>query len=261
MFLGRKTSRPVWAILVLSLALFATACGPSEEEVAAAARVEEWTALQDLKAQLLQQRDDLAALQAQLAAEPAEGEEPMTEEARAELQSSFDNLDFAVQNATADFGGRLVNFINDDPIEQGIDPTESQVAALRMKASEDLLIADEYGVRGGDWARAIAIAQEAQRTDPTNPEVLERLAHYESMRYMTEERLANAENGMNIDEVKAAVGVPSRGNDREFEGGTRRAFYYLKSPQRDAAAVYFRKSGDEWSVYKVDFNALEGSPE
>ncbi len=259
MFVGRKTYRPVWATLILSTLVFITACGPDEEVLAAAARAEEWTALQALKADLVQQRVDLESLRAQTTATPAEGEEPLTEEASAELDSQLANFDVEVENATKDFGARLVNFINDDPIEQGVEPTESQVAALRMKASEDLLIADEYGVRGGDWARAIAIAQEVERTDPTNPEVLERLAHYESMRYMTEERLANAQNDMNIEEVKAAVGVPSRGNDREFEGGTRRAFYYLKSPERDAAAVYFRKRGEGWAVYKVDFNALEAS--
>ncbi len=255
MLRGRKTDRLFLVAVVLLAVSLAAACGPDEEVLAAQARAEEWTALQAMQETLQQQRAEVVKLKDELA---AQGEE-VAEEAKAEIEKAYNNADFQVQKLTEEFNGRLVSFINDAGLEQGDELNETQLAAFRMKAREDLVIADEYGEIGGDWARAIAIAQEALRNEPTNPEVQERLAYYESMRYMTEERLAKAEVGMTLEEVKAAIGVPSRGNDREFEGGTRRAFYYLKSADRDAAAVYFRKRGDDWTVYQVDFNALEAS--
>lgn len=260
---GQKIWSPILAALAISSLALALACGPDKAVVAAAARAEEWGVLQGLQSDLAQQRTELADLRAQreaVASGPAEGEEEITEEAKAELDKAFNNLDFQVQELTNSFGQRLVNFINDAQMEQGAEPTEMLRAAFRFQATEELLVADEYGDAGGDWARAIAIAEEAERRDPSDPQIQDRLAHYRAMRYMTEERLAKAEAGMTLDEVKAALGIPSRGNDREFSDD-RRAFYYLKDANKSAAAVFFQKKGDQWVAYKVDFHALEGNSE
>ncbi len=256
-----KKWSPSWALVAVAILVFTLGCGPSEDEQAGQARSEEWSALQTMKAELTEKRQELSALGDRLAADIDAAQLPdgqTVEDAMAEIKTQYGQLEAEVEATTEQFGQRLVNFINDEEIERGAEPTEAQLAALRLKAGEDLLIADEYGEKGGDWARAIAITEELQRTDPGNTEVQERLEFYRSMRYMSEERFASAEVGMTLDQVTKAVGVPSRGNDRPF-GDDRRGFFYLKGEDRSAAAVYFQKKDNQWIAYKVDYNAIEGA--
>lgn len=254
----RATRMSLTLLLALSLVAVA-ACGPDEAEVAAAARAEEWTAIETARATLQEKRAELAELADQMAADVEEIEIPdgqTAEDVLAELESKVNNLQAETERLSGELGTRLVAFINDAGLVQGEEVPAEVQSAFRMKASEDLLVADEYGDKGGDWARAIAIAEELLKNDPENEEIQARLAHYNDMRYMSEERFAAAEIGMTPEEVIAALGVPGRGNDREFDNGTR-AFFYLTGEDRGAAAVYFQTRNGEMQAYKVDYTAIE----
>lgn len=258
-----RASRTTLTVL-LALALVAiAACGSDEAEVAATARAEEWTAIETARATLQEKRAELAAIAEQTAADVEELEIPdgqTVEDVMADLEAKANNLRAETERLSGELGTRLVAFINDAGLVQGEEVPAEVRSAFRMKASEDLLVADEYGVKGGDWARAIAIAEELLKNDPENEEIQARLAHYNDMRYMTEERFAAAEVGMTPDEVIAALGVPGRGNDRDFDNGTR-AFFYLTGEDRGAAAVYFRPRNGELRAYKVDYTAIEPQSE
>lgn len=254
-----RASRMTLTLLIALSLMAVAACGPDEAEVAATARAEEWTAIETARATLQEKRAELAELADQLAADVEDLEIPegqTAEDVVAETEAAFNNLKAETERLSSELGTRLVAFINDAGLVQGEEiPAEVQ-NAFRMKASEDLLVADEYGEKGGDWARAIAIAEELAKNDPGNEEIQQRLAFYNDMRYMTEERFAAAEVGMTPDEVKAVLGVPGRGNDREFDNGTR-AFFYLTGEDRGAAAVYFRPRNGNLEAYKVDYTAIE----
>ena len=258
-----RASRITLTLLVALSLVAVAACGPDEAVVAAAARAEEWTAIEASRATLQEKRAELAGFVSQMAADAEEVELPegqTIDDFKADLQAKVNNLQAETERLSQELEGRLVAFINDAGLVQGEEIPPEVQSAFRMRSSEALLVADEYGDKGGDWARAIAIAQDLLKNDPENEEIQARLDHYNDMRYMSEERFAAAEVGMTPDEVIAVLGVPGRGNDRDFDNGTR-AFFYLTGEDRGAAAVYFRERSGEMQAYKVDYTAIQPQSE
>lgn len=262
-------------LVCLVLAGF-TGCGPSEEELAAQEDEQHRQQLQDLQQQeqaLNEMRAELADLRAQLEAtadgEETDGGDETGDEATAEEPpedpaARIAQLEGEVQEAAEKLYTDVGNFLNEEvPMLEGEEPTDIQKAALRIKSNEDMVLAREYIVEGGDYKRAISIYQAALQVDPDNEDLEAALAEAEANRFMTEERLSQVEKGMNEEEVREVLGRPIHYNIREYEEGGQlvTGWFYPKSENGDAAAVFFRQRRGEFQVYKIDFNAVEGRTE
>jgi tetratricopeptide (TPR) repeat protein len=232
------------------------ACGPSEEERTATARAEAWVELEEAQAALNAKRSDLEQLRAQAAA-PGEGEDAEALAAQAEA------LDGEVGADGEAFSQKLVNYINEAGWDLGGEFNEEQRAAFAMKSGEDMYLAQEYAVKGGDYRRAIEILQRAQGVDPDNPDVAARIAEYQEARYVTVEQLADVKRGMTEAEVESVLGKVFHSYVRNFPDEKVFAWFYPKDPKQHGAGaavgVFFREN--DRKVYRTDPNAVEGKDE
>lgn len=257
-----------WGLAALLVALVvALGCADSEQEQAAAAdaeRQQAWAALQEEKAELDAAREELAELRIELATqeEAADAEDADTDaeggegEAVEDPQTRLNQLESQVQTQTDEFYSSLVEFLNAEPLVEGEEPSEVQLAALRMKSSEDMLVAEEYIVKGGNYGRAIDIYNSALLVDPDNEELQAALAEAQAKRYMSEERFAAVDDGMTEQEVRDLLGTPFHANVRNFPDDGVMAWFYPVDPQGSAAAVWFRERGGEMKVYKSNYEEV-----
>lgn len=245
-----------------------TACGPSEEELEAQANEQHQQLLADLESQhqaLNAKREELRALQARLEEAPevddgeADGAEAEDATGGEDLEAQIQQLEMEVSGAAEEFYAAIGTFLNEEvPMLQGEEPTEIQKSAIRMKSSEDMILAREYIDKGGDYKRAINIYQQALAVDPDNAELQEALAEAQANRFMTEERFSKVKRGMSQEEVREVLGPPNLYNIQEYPEQKVTAWYYPKNEQRAAAAVWFRPQRGEIRVYKMEFNASKG---
>jgi tetratricopeptide (TPR) repeat protein len=235
--------------LVAALCVLVTlaACGGGETASADAAQEAEWAELEQMKQTLDAKRAELAQAREQLAA--------AGEEEAAELSARVEQLAAETQMMADDFNGRLTTYINNNAPIVGEEPTERQKEAIRLKSAEDILYAQEYIEQGGDYGRAIDIYKQALAADPENQEVQAALTAAESQRYMSEERFAEVKRGMSEEQVRQVLGTPNYRNVREYANGTV-GWFYPTDVNRSAAAVYFRKQGDDLEVYNSDYRAV-----
>ncbi len=260
-------------ITLLSLIFGLLACAPaSEEEDTEALNAEAWALVQQAKETLDGKRQELRDLRDQIAGggeegsdegggEGEEGEEgegdagdaQPPEERLAALEQEIDKL-------TQSFGEQLTEFINSQDIYEDQPFTEVQRAAFDMKAQEDILVAQEYIDKAGNYQKAIDIYTFALTYDPDSELLKEAMARAEELRYMTEERFAAVKKGMTEVEVRENLGTPQPINVREYEERGVTAWFYPKG-QRKAAAVYFKEQGGALKVYTVDFNAADEGEE
>ena len=253
-----RPGRARFAAAVPVILLFAAlvACGPSEEERVSAARADAWAELQEEQAALNAKRDELAGLRARVL---AAGEDDDVEA----LGAQVDSLDNEIGNDGEAFATKLVNYINEAEWELGGEMTDEQRAAFAMKSAEDMYLAEEYVVKGGDYRRAVEILQRALGVDPDNADLQARLAEYQDARYITAERLAEVKRGMTEAEVEALLGKVFHRNVREFDEENVFAWFYPKNPEEHgagaAAGVFFREG--DGKVYRTDANAVEGQAE
>jgi hypothetical protein len=237
-----------------------TACGPSEEQLAAKAdqaRQEEMAALRQEKQDLDRLRAEARELLQQIesdesAEEAAEAGAPSPED----LQAKLDQLQQEIETKSTDLYNHVVEFINTDPPVEGEPRTEVQIEAISMKSDEDMLVAQEYIDKGGDYRRAISIYEDALRVDPDNPALQQALAEAQEMRWMTEERFSAVKKGLTEAEVRDLLGQPNLYNVRDYEDRGVTAWFYPKDESGAAAAVWFR--GKPRKVYKLNFNELAG---
>lgn len=269
--------RPIIALglICLTLSVFA-ACGPSEQELAAQTEQENQQKLEELQQQhdaLGQKRAQLEAARtrlADLAAEEGAPEEGVAEEGGEaegaepevtpeELEAEVQRLEGEIEESAEAFYQALAEFINEDvPIIRGEPMSDIQTVAVRMKSEEEMVMAREYIEEGGDYKRAISIYQQALIADPDNRDLQAALKEAESLRFMTEERLAQVKKGMTEEEVRELLGRPNHYNIKQYEEQGVTAWYYPKDEQGAAAAVWFRPRQGELQVYRTDFNAVAG---
>ena len=261
-----------WVLVALLVVLVAAVgCTNAEKQAQeqAAARDAQLTELQEQQAALEEKRAELqelkAAEEAEAAAEDGEetGDEATDEETVAEETAAAGEpavtaaqLESQIQSESEEFYNALVTFINEDPPLEGEPLDERQEAAIRMKSREDILVAREYVEKGGDYRRAIDILSTALAVDPDNEVLQEALADVESKRYMTEERFAAVEEGMTRDEVREVLGTPYHANVRDFEEDNVVAWFYPVDPRGSASAVWFRQEGEDYEVYKMNFEEV-----
>jgi hypothetical protein len=139
----------------------------------------------------------------------------------------------------------------------GETPGERQVAAIRMKSDEDILLAREYIEEAGDYRRAIEIYETALAADPDNPRLRTELETAKARRYVTRERFALVQEGMAQDEVRRLLGPPNLQDVRDYPERGVTAWFYPKDASGAAAAVWFRKGEASSEVYQLDFDALQ----
>lgn len=258
-------------LAAIAVVLVLTACGgggAQQDEQQAA----EWAWLTETKQELDGKRSDLADLEEQAMAAAAAATEEVevaaeAEEGEAEVREEVDfagqiaALEEEIATLDEEFSGRLVAFLNADPMIEGETPSERQIAALRMKSDEDILLAKEWIVKGGDYKRAIEIYNTALMFDPDNEKVQAALAEAEADRYMNEDRFGQVKKGMTEDEVRELLGQVNLHNLREYPDKNVKAWFYPTSEEGAAAAVWFqpnKKSGVS-EVYQVKFDAIDPS--
>lgn len=227
--------------------------------------VEEWTWLTDTKQQLDGKRQELADLEAQAMAAAVTAEEGETAAEGAEVvaevdyETQIEALSGEVEALSEEFGTRLVTFLNADPMIEGEPPTERQQSALRMKSAEDIILAEEWIEKGGDYKRALDILTTALMFDPDNPQLQAAVARAEADRFMSPDKFALAAKGMSEEEVRAALGQVNLHNVREYPDKDVVAWFYPTAEDGSAAAVWFQpnKKSGKLEVYQVKFEAIK----
>ncbi|HEX2222568.1 MAG TPA: hypothetical protein VHN15_00025 [Thermoanaerobaculia bacterium] len=246
-------------LVVLSLLALAPAgCGgpadPPGQAAAAASRSAsaeaEWEWLTKTRAALDQKRVQLAQLRgSSQRAQAGEKPDPQAVQKEAELRKEVEAL-------SLELGRRLVDFINSDPPLAGEPLSERQKAALRMKSDEDIALARDYVERGGDYRRAIEIYEAALVVDPDYDRLRQELERARAERYMTRERFDQVKEGMSDAEVRALLGQPNLHNVREYKDKGVLAWFYPRDASGAAAAVFFKKEGEQLEAYAMSFEAL-----
>ena len=246
------------AALVLAPLAFTACGGGSEEAEAQAAREARLAELEQQKQELDAAREELADRNERLRQARA-GELPEGEEVDVtQLQTEIAQQDSQITTMADDLNGQLTEFINQ--LGEQLTPPEGEPMpevmqeAIDLKAEEDVTLAKEHITQGGDYARAIDMYKSILAYAPDNERVKEALAEAEEQRYMTEERFSQVKRGMTQGEVAEVLGPVYFRNQREYPDQGVEAWFYPKSAERDAAAVYFRKDGDRWVVFRTDFN-------
>lgn len=232
-----------------------------DEEAAAAARQARLTELREQKATLDQARQDLKAMEDQLerakSGELEEGEE-VDQDA---LQAEIDKKNAEITNEAEKLNGDLVSFINDDPPLEGEPISPETKAAFDLKADEDIILAKEYITQGGEYGRAIQIYDDILSFAPDNQAAMDAKAEAETLRYMDEERFSQVKKGMNRKQVQEVLGTVNQRNVRDYPEKGLQAWYFPKDEEGNAAAVFFRKKGDGFEVYRTDFDAVKKQDE
>lgn len=250
--------RPVVHAVVLAAALCLTftSCNGGDEETALnAERQASLDELEQRQQELQAAREELAELKAREAGAGAlpEGEEVDLVALRTEIAQK----DAQITTLAEELNQDLVEFINADPPVEGepIDPLVER--AFDLKADEDIALAREYITQGGDYARAIGIYDDVLSFDPDNAAAQEAKAEAESLRYIDEERFSQIQKDMTQAQVEQAIGPANVRNRREYPDQEVLAWYYPKSSAGDAAAVWFRKKDDVWTVFRTEYDAVE----
>lgn len=248
------------AVVAGLVALVMISCGPSGPSAMELAQEAEWAWLQEEKQALDEQRQKLVELRQQVAEAPEEEtseDETAAEGEPAATPADVEALENEVASRAEEFGGRLVTFLNNDPMIEGEPPTERQLAALHMKSEEDIALAREWIEKGGDYKRAIDIYNNALRFDPDNEALAQALAEAEANRFMSEERFAAAKKGMTEAEVRAALGQVNLHNVKPFPDRKVVAWFYPTGEDGGAAAVWFREEKDGNKVYRLNYEEVK----
>jgi outer membrane murein-binding lipoprotein Lpp len=258
-----RTSKQLWpaTAVLLTLALLGCSSGSKEDPLAA-----DWQALQAAKASLDAKRQELTALEdaakAAVAVDAetnAEGEDEATAEP-VDNSAQIAALEQEITGMADGFMTQLVAFLNSDPIIAEDGPTERQLAAIRLKSSEDMLVAKEWITAGGDYRQAISIFENTLQLDPDNEELKAALAEAQANRYMSQERFAAAAKGMTEDAVREALGQPLQYNVKTYEDKGVTAWFYPTAEDGSAAAVWFRPDNEGQPVsYLTKYDAVSGN--
>jgi hypothetical protein len=253
--------------LLVAITLGTVACGGGSSGGSAEADAE-WAWLTEAKQTLDSKRQELSDLRRQATEAEIAGEEAAesgAEEVEGEViseaidcEAEIAALEEEIAADTDAFTQRLVVFLNADPMIEGEPPTERQTAALRLKSSEDIILAQEWIDKGGDYKRAIDIYTTALGFDPDNEELRSALEAAELNRWMSEERFAAVEKGMGEAEVRSLLGQANLHNVRRYDDKDVVAWFYPTAEGGAAAAVWFRPDDSgALRVYQIKFQAVD----
>lgn len=253
----RALNRLFLGTLLGTLVLF-PGCRPTQDERQEAHQEEVsgagWEWLQETKQTLDERRERLAQLEA---AAPQPGQNAQQAAQNAQETARLAQERQAIDELAREFHRRLVEYINAGASASPGEPLgERQLAALRLKSDEDILLAREHIQRNGDYRRAIEVYESALAADPDNGRLKEELETAKARRYITRERFVQVKEGMTQEEVRRLLGQPNLQDIRPYPERDVVAWFYPKDASGAAAAVWF-KSGDAGEVYQLDFEAIQ----
>lgn len=241
------------SLLIASLAV--VACGPTEEEQAAAEKIQKekdaYAAMEAAKPPLDAKRAELNAARA---AVDAAGET-----VAADLVAKVEALEKDANKLGDAFSAKVTEYINSSEINEGAPLNPEQRKAFDYLADEAILIARDYIDKGGDYRKAIDIYNSALSADKDNAKLKAAKEEAEKLRYMTPERFAAVKKGMSQYEVRKAIGNVKNQNKREFKDRGRVGWFYPKE-DGGAAGVYFKEKSagkGEWIVETAQFDAVK----
>ncbi len=251
-----------WFVIFFTLSALLVGCGPSKEEKEKAAKKAQldqqigqiesaWNGLNDLRAQVAAKEKELKEIEAVSRRRRTPEQKQALEELPGQIQELKKQIDGkyeALQEQLADFLNVALNEFPEDPITD---------KALMIYSEEALVTAGDHVKNAGDYKKAIEILATAKNyyeslgKEPYK-KLVDAIARYEDLRYITRERFDKVKKGMTMDEVSEVAGPAYYGNRREEKG----AVMWLY-PRRDggAAAVYFRKKTGK--VYAKNWNAVK----
>jgi hypothetical protein len=169
------------------------------------------------------------------------------------LRSEASKLEEEITDLGEAFQIALVDLINADPPIEGQPAPPLVQEALRMKADEDRILAQEYIDPAGDYPRAIQMFESILEYAPDDPGVLAALQRAREGRYMTEERFRRVEIGMTQPEVREILGPAHILNRRSYEEQAVQAWFYPKESDDHHAAIYFWQVAGQWQVYRLEY--------
>ncbi len=240
-----KTHRRTFLALGLIAGVTLIGCSSEGKDGGADMAVFE-EALNSAKTALEAKRAELAAIDDQI----ANAGEDVTEEALAQLQAQRDAM---VKEATAladDVNAKATDLINQAGLEEGEVPEGAVRDAMLTVQHENILVAQEYIDKGGDYARAIQILEQTAALPVENPAVTMALEEAQANQYMTQERFSQVRNGMSGEEVRELLGTVNPRNRKEYPDRNVEAWFYRK--EEGIAGVYFERSGDDLKVYRTE---------
>ena len=246
------------ALLVLPLLLTGCSRGPTEEEARQAALGEPLANIQAEFDQLTTVRSDLTAAKERLA--ELEGLRQLDDELKLELEALPGRIDELTATREAGFEAlqdKLAEFLNLALNEYPQAP--ETVQALEIYSKEALSGAADVVAKSGDYSKAIEQLRSVQNyyesveLDPF-PALEERIAEYDAIRFIDDDRFKSVTNGMTRDEVSAAIGFPYYQNIQVDEKRGVETWLYKKR-EGGAAAIYFKTTNGK--VYGKKFDAIK----
>ncbi len=253
-----------WFVILFTLSALLVGCGPSKEErekAAMKAQLDQqigqieaaWNELKDLRAQVAEKQQQLEEIKAVAKRRRTAEQEQALEELPGqiqELKTQIDGKYEALQGLLAEFLNVALNDFPDDPLTD---------KALMIYSEEALVTAGDHVENAGDYKKAIDILSTAKNYyESLGKEPYEKLvdtiARYEDLRYITKERFDKVKKGMTMDEVSEVVGPAFLNNRREEKGVI---MWLYRRRDGGAAAVYFRKKTGK--VYAKNWDAVKPS--
>ncbi|PIE01953.1 MAG: hypothetical protein CSA81_09405 [Acidobacteria bacterium] len=255
------------SIAVTLILLSLLACGkPELSETLTQEDQAAWDWIKQTQPVLNQKRAELTELAKKVEAANIPG--AVQEEGAAtkeELDAQLKALEDEVEKLQTDYTGKLVNFIN--AMEEEIfeihkkNPEATKrpehVEASSMMSDEDILAANQWVLKQGDYKQAINHIKGVLEFDPENQKLVDFLNKLNTDRWMTPEKLAKVQNNMTEGEVRAQIGQVYHQNIQTWEedGIHTKAWFY---PREDhgIAGVYFILGKDQiYTVFKVNYDA------
>ncbi len=252
-----------WFVMLFTISAAVVGCGPSKEEKermekqaqlgSQLAEIESsWQALRELRTQLAEKRARLEELE-------AKPRRKRTAEEKAELESLPGEIEQLASQVDSDYEAlqdKLATFLNLALNEFPEAPETKR--GLEIYSEEAMVTAADHVKNAGDFKKAIEILATAKSyyemagLEPYQP-LLDRIARYQELRYITRERFDAVKKGMTEKQVTEVAGPAYYGNRRE---DPKRGITFWLYPKREggAAAIYFNKKG---KVYAKDWNAVK----
>ncbi len=261
--------RKALQILALSSLVMALLhCGKPEIKES---QIADWTAVKETLAKeketLDQKREELGKLLADIknASQEEAGEAlPNVDELKAKAKE----LGKEIEDMAVSFREKVAEELYDIEVAVAkireknaeVKLPEPHLEITRMMSDEDILVAGEFIKKHGDYFEALRILKSSLELDPENQKLKDALAKAEVDQWMTEERLAQVENGMTMDQVAELIGKVYHRFVQEFPEKNVLAWFYRRE-DGGTAGVYFQMKDGEHQVYQVDYNAKEPESE
>jgi len=250
-------------ISLIVLTLLACSSGKLSETLNSEQQAQ-WDWIKETKTVLDQKRDELAQLSEQIqnlpTAEVVEGEEAPTME---QLVAQQEELTKSIKTLQNDFQSKLTDFLyamdteifkikKDNP---NVNKRPEHIQANALMSDEDILAAQDWITKQGDYRQALEHMEGVLKADPENQKVIDFVEKIKVDRWMTQDKMALLTRGMTEDEVRNQIGQVYRQNIQTWEDQGTMAWFF---PREDSgiAGVYFIKGKDDrFTVFKINYDA------